>query len=65
MSAHEFKTTPPIMYRITTDTGDAILQFPSVLSVEDCAILQAWLDRMKEKVARGVRTAPAQPEGTK
>lgn len=44
----------PIQHVLTTDTGDAIVRWPSVLSGEDYDAIERWLDGLKRKIKRSV-----------
>lgn len=40
----------------TTDTGSVVVQWPSVLSAEDLKDLEGWLDMLKRKIKRSVKS---------
>jgi hypothetical protein len=52
-------TPPPSaakQFNLTTDTGDVIVRWPSVLSEEDYETVESWLDGLKKKIKRSVQT---------
>ncbi len=46
-------------YKYTVDTGDAVLEWPESLSDEDYQGISVWLESMKPKIKRSVKTDKA------
>lgn len=40
----------------TTDNGEVVVRWPAVLSVDDLADIEDWLDMLKRKIKRSVKT---------
>lgn len=44
-------------FSLTTDTGDVMVRWPAVLSEEDFKTIDGWLDGIKKKISRSVKSA--------
>lgn len=49
-------------YSLTTDTGDVVVRWPSVLSGEDYETVESWLDGLKKKIKRSVKPGEGDSE---